>query len=49
MGQSLEPEEELTPVVRSLSDVRQMVKSGEMRDAKTLATLALYWEKMGGR
>lgn len=49
VGQSLEPEEEVMPVVRSLAEVREMVASGIVRDAKTLATFALYWEKIAAR
>jgi ADP-ribose pyrophosphatase len=41
--QALEPYEEIAVEVRTQSQVRQMVLSGEIHDAKTIATLGLYW------
>jgi len=45
--QKLETYEEITVEVLSQRDVRRMVADGEIHDAKTIATLALYWLKTG--
>ena len=44
--QELERYEEIEVEVVSPSRVRQMVLSGEIHDAKTIATLGLYWLKV---
>jgi len=45
--QDLERYEEITVSVVPEARVRQMVRSGEIHDGKTLATLALYWLREG--
>ncbi len=41
--QGLEPYEEISVEPRTDDDVRRMVRSGEIHDAKTVAALGLYW------
>jgi ADP-ribose pyrophosphatase len=41
--QALDHYEEITVEVRPDAEVRHMVANGEIRDAKTISTLALYW------
>lgn len=45
--QQLEKHEEITVDPRTPAEVRRMVLSGEIRDGKTLALLALYWLREG--
>jgi ADP-ribose pyrophosphatase len=51
VGQELDPTEEITPVAMSLERVRGMIRgtglaaSEQIRDAKTLAALALYFAR----
>lgn len=45
--QQLERYEEIEVEVVTPSRVRQMVLSGEIHDAKTIAALGLYWLKVG--
>lgn len=47
VGQSLEPDEEITVEYHHMSVIHKMILSGEIRDAKTLSTFLLYWEKFG--
>lgn len=45
--QALEDYEEIIVEVMTAQRVRQMIRSGEIHDGKTIATLALYWLKNG--
>jgi ADP-ribose pyrophosphatase len=46
-GQSLEPDERIVPEVVELERVRRMLSSAELRDGKTIATLGLYFARLG--
>ena len=43
--QALETYEEITTEVFAPAKVKSMVASGEIRDAKTIATLGIYWAR----
>ena len=45
--QDLEPYEEITVAAFPQQEVRRMVMDGRIHDAKTIATLSLYWLKKG--
>ena len=45
--QRLEKHEEITVEPRTPGEVRELVLSGEIRDGKTLAALAVYWLREG--
>ena len=45
VGQSLDPTEHITPARRSHAQLMEMIRSGQIVDAKTLASLTLYWSQ----
>jgi len=49
VGQRLEPNEKIEVEVVPLERSIQMVRSGEIHDAKTIATLLFYWTTHTGK
>ena len=49
VGQSLEPDEKISVEYHSMSEIHKLILSGDIRDAKTLSTFLLYWEKFGSK
>ena len=49
VGQSLEPDEKISVEYHSMSEIHKMILSGDIKDAKTLSTFLLYWEKFGSK
>jgi len=49
VGQSLEPDEKISVEYHSMSEIHKMILSGGIKDAKTLSTFLLYWEKFGSK
>lgn len=47
VGQSLEPDEEISVEYHPMSEIHEMIIGGVIRDAKTLSTFLLYWGKYG--
>ena len=47
--QKLETYEKIALLPLTPDEVRAMIRSGEIHDAKTIAALALYWLREGGR
>jgi hypothetical protein len=45
--QNLEAYEQISVAVSPEAEVRRMVADGRIHDAKTIATLAMYWLRKG--
>lgn len=47
VGQFLELDEDICVEYYHLSEIREMIRSGEIKDAKTISTFFLYFERFG--